>query len=309
MARIECARVLLGLGLVVALARSSAAFYVTPILARSSAAFYVTPMSLSPHASAHTHTSPCPLSSTCSRSITSFHAVSSFSHTMGGKGERRQRSSLDRTRLRMSQGNVITPSPVRLQYWGGAVSAILGGGCFWCTEAIFLEAAGVLTVTPGYAGGGAPNPTYKQVVTGKTGHAEVIRVEFDPKIISLQQVYDLHLSTHDITQVNRQGADVGTQYRSTILVSSALQRDSATRAIDKAQENLKGEKFLGFFGGNAKVATRIEEAQEFYPAENYHKDYYAKNPMEPYCMRVITPKMQSFKVRDSLRQLRQDTTE
>mmetsp|Transcript_94671 Transcript_94671/g.138237 ORF Transcript_94671/g.138237 Transcript_94671/m.138237 type:complete len:289 (+) Transcript_94671:276-1142(+) len=288
MARIECARVLLGLGLVVALARSSAAFYVTP-------------MSLSPHASAHTHTSPCPLSSTCSRSITSFHAVSSFSHTMGGKGERRQRSSLDRTRLRMSQGNVITTISSEV--------AILGGGCFWCTEAIFLEAAGVLTVTPGYAGGGAPNPTYKQVVTGKTGHAEVIRVEFDPKIISLQQVYDLHLSTHDITQVNRQGADVGTQYRSTILVSSALQRDSATRAIDKAQENLKGEKFLGFFGGNAKVATRIEEAQEFYPAENYHKDYYAKNPMEPYCMRVITPKMQSFKVRDSLRQLRQDTTE
>lgn len=184
--------------------------------------------------------------------------------------------------------------------------AVVGGGCFWCTEAIFLEAPGILSVTPGYAGGKTDKPTYQQVVSGKTGHAEVIRVEFDPSVITLAQVYDLHMATHDATQVNRQGADVGTQYRSTILVSSAAQADAAESAIRRAQEALEGEKLFGIFGGG-KIATKVEEctASSFFPAENYHKDYYAKNPGEPYCMMRITPKLQSYKVRSSLRQLRE----
>lgn len=183
--------------------------------------------------------------------------------------------------------------------------AIVGGGCFWCTEAIFLEAAGVLSVTPGYAGGSTENPTYKQVVAGKTGHAEVIRVEFDPALISLEQVYDLHLATHDATQVNRQGPDVGTQYRSMILAASPEQRAAAERAIARAQDKLKDEKLFGIFGGNAKIATRIELGDVFFPAESYHRDYFAKNPMEPYCVRNIQPKLQSYKVRSSLRAVRE----
>jgi peptide-methionine (S)-S-oxide reductase len=183
--------------------------------------------------------------------------------------------------------------------------AVLGGGCFWCTEAIFLEAPGVMSVTPGYAGGKTDNPTYQQVISGKTGHAEVIRVEFDPSVVTLAQVYDLHMSTHDATQINRQGADVGTQYRSTIMVSSGADREAAMSAIARAKEALQGEKLFGIFGGNGKIATTVEECTAFYAAENYHKDYYAKNPGEPYCMMRITPKLQSYKVRSSLRQLRE----
>ena len=183
--------------------------------------------------------------------------------------------------------------------------AVLGGGCFWCTEAIFLEAPGVMSVTPGYAGGKTDNPTYQQVISGKTGHAEVIRVEFDPSVVTLAQVYDLHMSTHDATQINRQGADVGTQYRSTIMVASGAEREAAMSAIARAQEALQGEKLFGIFGGIGKIATTVEDCTAFYAAENYHKDYYGKNPGEPYCVMRITPKLQSYKVRSSLRLLRE----
>ena len=182
--------------------------------------------------------------------------------------------------------------------------AVLGGGCFWCTEAIFLQAPGVLSVTPGYAGGRTVNPTYQQVTSGKTGHAEVIRVEFDPEVISRAQVYDLHLATHDATQINRQGPDVGTQYRSTIMVASAEEQAAALLAIQSAQANLQRNKLFGLFGGNGKIATVVEQDAVFYPAEQYHRDFFDKNPNDPYSMRVIAPKLQSWKVRSTLKAMR-----
>lgn len=188
---------------------------------------------------------------------------------------------------------------------GATTLAVMGGGCFWCTEAIFLQAPGILSVTPGYAGGSTENPNYREVVSGKTGHAEVVCVEFDPLVVSLGQVYDLHLATHDPTQVNRQDSDVGTQYRSTILVSSSVEKGAAVAAIERAREKLQKNKgIFGIFGGG-EVATLVEELVEFFPAEGYHRDYYAKHKMEPYCMKTITPKLRSWKVRSSLIELRE----
>lgn len=156
----------------------------------------------------------------------------------------------------------------------------LGGGCFWCIEAVFERIDGVREVTSGYAGGTAENPTYKEVCSGSTGHAEVVKVRFDPSAISYEEILDLFFKAHDPTTLNRQGADVGSQYRSIILYESEDQRRKAEEAVKRAQKTYSDP-----------VVTEIEPLTEFYEAEEYHQDYYAENPNAPYCRLVIDPKM------------------
>ena len=160
--------------------------------------------------------------------------------------------------------------------------AILGGGCFWCTEAVFQLIRGVEKVDPGYAGGDLPNPTYEDVSTGTTGHAEVARITFDPKVISFREILEIFFGTHDPTQLNRQGADVGTQYRSVIFYNSPEQKVTADQLIAE----LTNEKAY-----NKPIVTKVEPLKAFYPAETYHKDYYKKHPTAPYCQVVIAPKI------------------
>ncbi len=165
-------------------------------------------------------------------------------------------------------------------------SIVLASGCFWCVEAIYSNIQGVVKVEPGYTGGLIPNPTYKEVCSGKTGHAEVVRIVFNPNKIHLSELLAVFFATHDPTTLNRQGGDVGTQYRSAIFPSSSLQKDLAEKAIAIASES--GE-------WNNKIVTTIEELKEFYLAENYHHNYYAENEEAPYCSSVIAPKLQKFK--------------
>jgi methionine-S-sulfoxide reductase len=150
--------------------------------------------------------------------------------------------------------------------------AVFGGGCFWCTEALFQMVRGVISVMPGYAGGTTPNPTYEQVCSGTTGHAEVIRIEFDPKQVSYEQLLTLFFATHDPTTLNRQGHDVGSQYRSIILTTTAEQ-------LNKARQMVKPPK-----------VTQVEPLTLFYPAEIYHRNYFTNNATKPYCAAVILPK-------------------
>jgi peptide-methionine (S)-S-oxide reductase len=164
-------------------------------------------------------------------------------------------------------------------------TAVFGGGCFWCTEAIFKRVKGVLAVEPGYAGGQTENPDYHQVCTGRTGHAEVIRVEFDPEIISYRDLLEVFWHAHDPTTLNRQGNDVGTQYRSIILYDNEEQKE-------QAEESLKEADASGMFSGS--IVTQIQPLDHFYPAEDYHSDYFAKNPNQPYCRVIISPKVQHF---------------
>ncbi len=161
--------------------------------------------------------------------------------------------------------------------------AIIGGGCFWCTEAVFEMFDGVKEVVSGYAGGATKNPTYKEICTGTTGHAEVIKIVYDPTVISFQKILSVFGECHDPTTLNRQGADVGTQYRSTIMYLSKEQRKLAVAW----KKNLT-EKFID------PVVTEIVEAPVFYPAEDYHQDYYKKNPNEGYCTFVIRPKLKKL---------------
>ena len=160
--------------------------------------------------------------------------------------------------------------------------ATLGGGCFWCTEAVFLEIEGVTKVVPGYAGGHVKNPSYQQVVTGTTGHAEVIQVTFDPEIIPFKEVLEIFFTMHDPTSLNRQGADVGTQYRSVIYYH------------DEEQKKVS-EEFIAEMNGtnvfNLPIMTKLEPFTEFYEAENYHKDYYNRNKQQGYSRFVIEPKL------------------
>src|SRR5829696_2453874 len=163
--------------------------------------------------------------------------------------------------------------------------AVLAGGCFWCTEAVFLDLVGVKSVESGYTGGETINPTYKQVCGGDTGHAEAIRVTFDPDQISYADLLDIFFATHDPTQLNRQGGDVGTQYRSAIFPQSEAQRAAAEVARAKADDEHGGE-----------VVTTIEPNAPWYPAENYHQDYFAREgASNPYCQAVISPKLQKFR--------------
>lgn len=161
--------------------------------------------------------------------------------------------------------------------------ATLGGGCFWCTEAIFQMLPGVKSVVSGYAGGDKADPTYKEVCSGRTGHAEVIQVEFDPSVIRYEKVLEAFWDAHDPTTLNRQGADAGTQYRSIILVQDETQRVAAEKSRREAQARFKDP-----------IVTEIVPLTRFYPAEDYHQDYFARNPNEGYCRAVIAPKVKKF---------------
>ena len=164
--------------------------------------------------------------------------------------------------------------------------AVFGSGCFWCSEAVFSELKGVLKVEPGYAGGSVPNPTYEDVCTDTTGHAEVARVAFDPSVIAYRELLEVLFSTHDPTTLNRQGADAGTQYRSAIFYANESQRREAQAIIDE----LTKEKAF-----RDPIVTEIEPLKAFYPAEDYHREYYRRNPSKPYCQVVIAPKLAKFR--------------
>jgi len=161
--------------------------------------------------------------------------------------------------------------------------ATFGGGCFWCTEAIFERVPGVVSVTSGYAGGEAPSPTYQEVCTGDTGHAEVIQVEFDPGVVSYEKLLDVFWETHDPTTLNQQGNDVGTQYRSIILYSDEAQKLAAEKSLKEAQTNF-----------SKPITTQIVPLKKFYKAELYHQDYFRDNASVPYCQFVIRPKVEKF---------------
>lgn len=169
---------------------------------------------------------------------------------------------------------------------GGQEVATLGGGCFWCTEAVFESLRGVRRVDSGYAGGDVANPSYEQVCSGTTGHAEVVRVTFDPAEISYAEVLRIFFATHDPTTLNRQGADVGTQYRSVIFPHSPEQERVARAVISELEND-------GVF--DAPIVTTVEPEAPFYPAEEYHREYYRRNPRQGYCQVVIAPKMAKFR--------------
>jgi peptide-methionine (S)-S-oxide reductase len=163
--------------------------------------------------------------------------------------------------------------------------AVLAGGCFWCTEAVFLDVIGVKSVESGYTGGHAASPTYKQVCGGDTGHAEAIRITFDPDQLSYDELLDIFFATHDPTQLNRQGNDIGTQYRSAIFPQNEEQERKARAAIERANAERDG-----------KVVTTIEPKGEWWPAEDYHQDYWAgEGQRNPYCIASIPPKLQKLR--------------
>ena len=164
-------------------------------------------------------------------------------------------------------------------------TAIVAGGCFWCTEAVFRDVIGVTGVESGYIGGTMPNPDYRSVCGGKTGHAEAIRVTFDTAAISLAEILDIFMATHDPTQLNRQGNDVGTQYRSAIFPLDEAQRAEAEAAIARANAEHAG-----------RVVTTIEGPATWYPAEDYHQEYWeGEGQRNPYCLAVIPPKLQKLR--------------
>jgi methionine-S-sulfoxide reductase len=164
--------------------------------------------------------------------------------------------------------------------------ATFGSGCFWCTEAVFEELAGVKSAVSGYSGGHVPDPTYEQVCTGFTGHAEVIQVTFDPKKVSFAELLEVFWQTHDPTTLNRQGPDTGTQYRSAIFYHNDEQRREAEHYKRKLDE-------AGAF--NSPIVTEITKFEKFYPAEEYHQEYYANNPRQGYCQMVVRPKVAKFR--------------
>jgi peptide-methionine (S)-S-oxide reductase len=170
--------------------------------------------------------------------------------------------------------------------YGQTETATFGGGCFWCTEAIFKSLKGVETVESGYSGGHTKNPTYKEVCTGETGHAEVIQITFDPKIISFDEILEVFFETHDPTSLNRQGADSGTQYRSAIFYHSPEQKEKA----EAYKARLNKENVF-----NKPIVTEIKAFDKFYKAENYHQNYFANNRSQGYCQFVIVPKIEKFK--------------
>lgn len=161
--------------------------------------------------------------------------------------------------------------------------AVFGGGCFWCTEAIFQNLAGVVSARPGYAGGTVPNPTYEEVSGGQTGHAEATRIEFDPAQISYDDLLTVFFSTHDPTSLNRQGNDIGPQYRSVVFYADEKQKMAAENFIKKLGEEATGGK---------PIVTEVKPLKEFYEAEDYHRNYYLHHQDEPYCRLVIAPKIE-----------------
>jgi len=163
---------------------------------------------------------------------------------------------------------------------------VLGGGCFWCTEAVFRGVKGVVEVRPGYSGGHTENPTYEEVCTGTTGHAEVCLVKYDPSKISFREILEVFFDMHDPTSLNRQGDDIGTQYRSIILYTTEEQRQIAQNMIDEINRQLPEGK---------KVVTELQPLKKFYPAEDYHVNYFERNPHVPYCRIVISPKVKKVR--------------
>ena len=162
-------------------------------------------------------------------------------------------------------------------------TATLGGGCFWCVEAVYERLPGIISVVSGYAGGQTENPTYEQIGTGKTGHAEVVQIAYDPSKISYEKIIDLFWDAHDPTTLNRQGADTGPQYRSIILTENDEQTRIANESKDRAQTKSK-----------SPIVTEIVPLTKFYPAEDYHQDFYRENPMHPYNLAVIRPKLKKL---------------
>lgn len=175
---------------------------------------------------------------------------------------------------------------LRMEKESGTETATFGSGCFWCTEAIFQQVDGVLRVESGYSGGKVKNPTYKEVCSGLTGHAEVIRLTYNPTVVSYDQLLEIFWQTHDPTTLNRQGADVGTQYRSVIFYHSDVQKQKA----EYYKRRLEEENVFG-----KPIVTEISPAGEFFKAEDYHQNYYNLNTNAPYCTFVIKPKLEKFK--------------
>ncbi len=163
-------------------------------------------------------------------------------------------------------------------------TAVFGGGCFWCTEAAFKEVGGVEEVTSGYAGGHVEDPTYRQVCSGETGHAEVVKLDFDPAAVTYEELLEVFFSIHDPTQEDRQGPDTGEQYRSIILHTSEKQREKAGEKLEELREKLQDT-----------VYTELKPLQDFYPAEQKHQDYFEKNPEDAYCRIHVKPKVQKVK--------------
>ncbi len=182
----------------------------------------------------------------------------------------------------MTQSNENNPTVIQ----NNLEVATLAGGCFWCTEAVFLEIDGVKTVLPGYIGGATVNPTYEEISTGRTGHAEAIEIVFDPNVVSFGELLEIFFATHDPTTLNRQGADVGTQYRSEVFYHNEQQKKITEDYI--ALMNLENT-----FG--KPIVTAISKAPKFYVAEDYHKNYYSRNTNQSYCSYVITPKINKLK--------------
>jgi len=165
-------------------------------------------------------------------------------------------------------------------------TAIIGGGCFWCVEAVFTRAKGVESAISGYAGGARKNPSYEQICTGATGHAEVVKISFDENIISYEDILDIFFEIHDPTTLNQQGADRGTQYRSVIYYLNEEQKDAAVAKIEDLQKSL-----------SSKIVTEVTESPEFFDAESYHQDYLTHNPTQGYCQAVVAPKVQKFMIK------------
>lgn len=165
-------------------------------------------------------------------------------------------------------------------------TAIFAGGCFWCTEAFFTDLKGVEKVVSGYIGGTVKNPTYKEVCSGTTGHAEAIKITYNPKKVAYEDLLEIFFATHDPTTLNRQGADVGTQYRSEIFCTNEEQKKAAENFIQLLESQNIFE---------SSIVTKVSEASVFYPAEDYHQDYYAQNSNQPYCQAVISPKLEKLK--------------
>lgn len=170
-------------------------------------------------------------------------------------------------------------------------TAVIGGGCFWCTEAVYENVPGIQSVVSGYAGGTTKDPTYEEVCTGRTGHAEVIQITYDPAKISYEKIIDLFWHAHDPTTLNRQGNDTGTQYRSIILYGTPGEKAAAEKSLEAARKDFKDP-----------IVTEIKPLEKFYPAEKYHQDFYANNPDNPYAAAVIPPKLEKFrKAEDNLK--------
>lgn len=167
---------------------------------------------------------------------------------------------------------------------GAAESAVFGGGCFWCTEAVYLEVRGVQRVVSGYTGGQQPDPSYEQVCTGSTGHAEVVQLEFDPAVVSYRDLLEIFFTIHDPTTLNRQGNDVGTQYRSVIYYQTPEQEATARQVMAEMA-----------VVWDAPIVTELSPAQPFYPAEAYHQNYFEQHPLQGYCAFVVAPKVAKFR--------------